>query len=242
MKKFNLAWAMAGRPVVTLDGRSVTDFRIDIPKAPQTFADAKRTENYSQGLSAVIHNPTGKHRYPFYFDGTAHLYGGSTLSDLVMAEVAVSPVKAPLSTTTSPTLLQDLLAPFCRLRIDYKILQLREVTEDIPHIAVMNLVNGSASLVLTSNMMENLHVTKADLSEKVSALVYLKVQTHKNSTIPELTHNIWNKELWFGEMEELYDFLNNKKLSVIGVRFPSADPKVVIELQFTKEGDLCQLP
>ena len=243
MSKFNLAWAMAGRPVVTLDGRSVTDFRIDIPKAPQTFADAKRTENYSQGISAIIHNPTGKHRYPFYHDGTAHLYGGTTLSDLMMVEVEVSPVseiKQPK--IYSPSLFLDLAASFSRLHINYRFLQLREITEDIPHVAVMNLADGSTTLTLTSQMMLQSLVSKADLSEKISALICRQLKNIPDSSVFKIAHDVWNRDLWFGEMEELYEFLQNKKLAVIGIRFPSADPKVVIEIQFFKEGDLCQLP
>jgi hypothetical protein len=240
MKKFDIQLAMAGHPVVTLDGRKVTDFKIEFPKAPQNFAEARDTENYTQGISAVIHNPTGQHRYKFYFDGTAHLYGGTTLSDLQMADTSEIKPVSNKPVPAEPVSLIELMSSFVRLRIDYKFWQLREVDQDSPQLAVMNFASGSEKLVLTSKMVEVSLLVKADLSEKISALIYLSVQ--KTDFIREIAHDVWNKDRWYSEMDEVYEFLNNKKLSVIAIRLPTGNPKFVIEVQLTKEGDLCQLP
>lgn len=85
--KFDLALALAGSPVTTKDGRTVTNIQIVNPDAPRSAqsVDELRGEQYVQGLTAVIHNLSGQHTYPFYHDGGSHLYGGKTEADLVMA-------------------------------------------------------------------------------------------------------------------------------------------------------------
>lgn len=86
-KTFNLKDALAGKPVKTLDGRVVTDIRVEHTDAPISAkaVDEYEGEMYLMGISGVIHNDRFANRYPFYHNGEAHIYGLPTNSDLVMA-------------------------------------------------------------------------------------------------------------------------------------------------------------
>lgn len=86
-KKFDLNLALNGASVTTKDGRKVTDIKVVNENAPFSAEDVDefKGEEYIQGLTGVIHNLTGLHTYEFYHNGGAHLYGGNTQADLVMA-------------------------------------------------------------------------------------------------------------------------------------------------------------
>ena len=86
--EFDLTLALLGHPVQTKDGRKVTDIKIVDENAPHSPHDVNEFlgEEYSQGITGVIHNLTGLHTYPFYHNGSSHLYGGTTEADLVMGE------------------------------------------------------------------------------------------------------------------------------------------------------------
>tara|TARA_Y100000310_G_scaffold227068_1_gene229253 strand:+ start:62 stop:406 length:345 start_codon:yes stop_codon:yes gene_type:complete len=83
---FDLESALKGAIVITKDGRKVTDIKIVDANAPFSAdcVDEYSTEEYRQGVSAVIHNATGQHEYPFYHNGGAHIYGGDNPADLVI--------------------------------------------------------------------------------------------------------------------------------------------------------------
>lgn len=86
--EFDLTLALLGHPVQTKDGRKVTDIKMVDETAPHSADDVNETdgEEYSQGITGVIHNLSGLHTYPFYHNGGSHLYGGTTEADLVMSE------------------------------------------------------------------------------------------------------------------------------------------------------------
>lgn len=83
---FNLKNALQGEPVVTRDGRTISNIRIVDNTAPKSAndVDEHNGEKYEQGLKADIHNTHHTSSYSFYHDGGSHLYGGENASDLMM--------------------------------------------------------------------------------------------------------------------------------------------------------------
>jgi len=82
--EFDLELALQGNPVKTRDGRKVSDVKVIIEKAAYSASqiDEYNDEEYIQGLTAVIHNPTGQHTHSFYHSGGSHRYGLTTEADL----------------------------------------------------------------------------------------------------------------------------------------------------------------
>ena len=81
LKAFDLQSALNGAKVRTRDGRTVTNVKVICDDV--IFDDGVQSE-YTQGLTAEIHNACGVCTYPFYHNGGAHKYLGQNDADLFM--------------------------------------------------------------------------------------------------------------------------------------------------------------
>ena len=88
LQPFDLDLALSGSPVVTRDGRSVTDIRIINESAPKSAKEANDNDlEYEKRIEVTIHNPDFSGRYSYYHNGGYHKYGLETEADLFLSKM-----------------------------------------------------------------------------------------------------------------------------------------------------------